>query len=117
MYNKNKAAKSTIVVNESQEGETIEMKIERITVNKEPIKDGAPITYTERREGVKPEFNIKTDRFEMAIEAADKIKKTTTARRKKIMEEYNEKQKKATESNEKNEQSADSSGTSEPTNK
>jgi predicted RNA-binding protein with PIN domain len=68
-------------VHNTQEGETIEEKIERIVNNKEPIKDGAPLIYTERKEGIRPSTNIRTDRFEVAIEAADKIARSYMARR------------------------------------
>ena len=40
---------------ETFEAETIEEKINRIVNNKEPITDGAPIIYTERKEGVLPD--------------------------------------------------------------
>ena len=39
-------------------GENIEVKVRRITENNEPISDGAPITYTEKKDGVRPEFDI-----------------------------------------------------------
>lgn len=81
MYNKNKPQKTTIKRNTSYEGETIEKKINRIVNNKEPIKDGAPLIYTERKEGVKPEYDIRTDRFEKAIDAMDYIAKTHIAKR------------------------------------
>lgn len=71
----------SIVLNQSKEGETIEQKIERIVNNKEPIKDGAPIIWTPRKEGVRASTNIRTDRFEIAIEAADKIAKSYKAKR------------------------------------
>jgi len=70
-----------IIVNQSKEGETIETKVERIVNNKEPIKDGAPIIYTPRKEGVRASTNIRTDRFEVALEATDKIAKSYKARR------------------------------------
>ena len=73
--------KTSIKVNNSYEGETIEQKINRITNNKEPIKDGAPLVYTDRSEGVKPGYNIRTDRFEVAIDAMDYVGKTNKARR------------------------------------
>ena len=63
MYNKNKPIKTGLSVNTSFQGETIEEKIRRITNNKEPITDGAPITYTERKDGVMPEYNIRTVRL------------------------------------------------------
>ena len=37
--------------------------------------------YTERKEGVRASTNIRTDRFEIAVEAADKIAKSCQARR------------------------------------
>lgn len=70
-----------IQVNKSVEGETIETKIERIVNNKEPIKDGAPPIFTERKDGVKAAYNIRTDRFEVAIDAMDKVEKSYKARR------------------------------------
>ena len=33
----------------SYEGETIENKVQRIVLNKEPIEDGAEIIYTEKK--------------------------------------------------------------------
>ena len=45
MY-KYKVAKPTkLRINQSVEGETIEMKMRRIVDNKEPITDGAPLIY------------------------------------------------------------------------
>lgn len=81
MYKIPKFHKTSLNINNSSEGETIEMKIERITTLKEPIKDGAPQVYTERKDGVIPAYNIKTDRFEIAIEAMDKYSSSITAER------------------------------------
>ena len=67
--------------NSSYEGETIEAKIRRITNNKEPIKDGAPLIYTERKNGVMAEYNIRTDRFEIAVEGMDKVTGSHRAKR------------------------------------
>lgn len=82
MYRKLTLIKSALKINESYEGETIESKIRRITNNKEPITDGAPLIYTERKDGIQPDYNIRTDRFDIAVEAMDKITKTQIARRK-----------------------------------
>lgn len=81
MYVKTKPTRTALVVNNSSEGEMIETKIERIINNKEPIKDGAPIIYTERKEGIRASTNIRTDRWEIAIDTADKIQKSYQARR------------------------------------
>ena len=68
-------------VNESTEGQTLEMQVERMVANKEPIKDGAPLTYTERKEGVRMDTDIRTDRWEVAVDAMSKIQKSYSARR------------------------------------
>lgn len=68
-------------VNETAEGETIEQQIERMMQNKEPITSTEALIYTERSEGVRPEMNIRTDRFEIAIEATEKIQRSYSARR------------------------------------
>lgn len=73
--------KGTIKKRVVTEGETIEEKVERIVSNKEPIKDGAPLIYTERKEGVGASYNIRTDRFEVAIEATDRIERSYKAKR------------------------------------
>jgi CRISPR/Cas system-associated protein Cas7 (RAMP superfamily) len=72
---------TSLSVNNYIEGETIEEKIRRITETKEPISDGAEIIYTPRKDGVKPEYDIRTDRFDVAIDAMDKVSKTRIARR------------------------------------
>lgn len=81
MYRKQKITKTSITRNESLEGETIEQKIERIVNNREPITDGAPLVYSERQEGVIPAYNIRTDRFEIAVEAMDKVTMSKLAKR------------------------------------
>ena len=73
--------KTSIKVNNSYKGETIEQKINRIVNNKEPIKDGAPIVYTERKDGVKPKYDIRTDRWEIAVEGMDHVSKAHLAKR------------------------------------
>lgn len=81
MYKQKSYSKSDLNINQSLEGETIEMKVERVTQNNEPIKDGAPLIYTDRKDGVQAGYNIKTDRFEIAVDAMDKITKTKIAQR------------------------------------
>lgn len=52
-----------------------EVKLRKI-INGESndMEDGVfPTIYTEKKDGVKPEFDIRTDRFEVAIDAIDKI--------------------------------------------
>lgn len=91
MYPKAKYRRTSIDRNEGFEGESIEQKMERIVNNKEPIEDGSPIIYTDRAEGVRPETNIRTDRFDNALDAKDKIDADAYAKREERIREYNEK--------------------------
>ena len=81
MYKYRKANKSSLKSVECVEGEPIELKIERIVSNKEPISDGAPEIFTERKEGVKSAYNIRTDRWEIATEAMSKVEGSIQAKR------------------------------------
>lgn len=62
-------------------GESIEQKMRRITETKEPIDAISPMIYTERKDGVVAAYDIRTDRFEIAQEAMDKIHKSAFAKR------------------------------------
>ncbi|MEY4834382.1 MAG: hypothetical protein RI980_497 [Bacteroidota bacterium] len=79
MYKKNNYSNTGFNINQSLEGETIEQKIERVTQNKEPIKDGAPLIYTDKKDGVQAGYNIKTDRFEVAVDAMDRVTRSKIA--------------------------------------
>lgn len=81
MYFKQRKPKESMTGVALFEGETIEKKIQRIVNNKEPITDGAPIIYTERKDGVQPQYDIRSDRFDIAIEAMDKVDKAYKAKR------------------------------------
>lgn len=67
---------------EYQEGESIENKVRRITENNEPITDGAPIIYTNRKDGVLPAYNIRTDRWDVAQAAMDAVNQANLAKSK-----------------------------------
>lgn len=81
MYRPVKYARSVLPSVEKFEGETIEMKMQRILDSGEPITDGAPEIYTERKDGVIAAYNIRTDRFEIAAEAMDKVSASIAASR------------------------------------
>lgn len=80
-YKKRRPERTSFQVNESYEGETIEQKVDRIMNNKEPITDGVDVIYTNREDGVKPDYDIRTDRWEHAVDAMDKVSKTHMAKR------------------------------------
>ena len=73
--------KTRLERNTSTEGELIEQKIDIIMTLNEPITDGAPIIYTERKHGVLPEYNIRTDRWDIALDAIDKMEMARKARK------------------------------------
>jgi hypothetical protein len=73
--------RTMIELNDSIEGETIEQKVMRIVENNEPIEDGAPIIFTARKDGVLPAYDVRTDRFEIAIEGMDYVARSNFARR------------------------------------
>lgn len=81
MYKNNVFTKSSIEGTSLRSGEPIENKMRRVMSNKEPITDGAPIIYTERKDGVLPGYNIRTDRFDAAIDAMDLVSKSHLAKR------------------------------------
>lgn len=81
MYRKNTVHRTSLRVNTSVEGETIEQKVERIVNNKEPITDGAPLLYSERSEGVVAGYDIRTDRWEIAADAMDAVSRDKQAKR------------------------------------
>lgn len=80
MYKIPKISNGSLKIYNTVEGERIETKIERITTNQEPIKDGAPIIYTERKNGVEAAYNIRTDKWEIACEAMDVVTKQKIAK-------------------------------------
>lgn len=66
-----------IIKIDTYEGELIEDKVRRLTENKEPIKDSAPLVYTKKADGVLPQYNIRTDKWDLVqskMEAANKQK-------------------------------------------
>ena len=81
MYTTPRFTQTTLLVNQSTEGEMLETKLERMLTNKEKITGGAPKIFTERKKGVIASTNIRSDRFEIALEASEKIEKSYKARR------------------------------------
>lgn len=73
--------KSSLQSVEKLEGEPIEHKVERILNNGEPITDGAPEIFTDRKDGVLSAYNIRTDRWEIATDAMDKVQGSIQAKR------------------------------------
>ena len=56
-------------------------EVARLVNEKSPITDGAPIIYTDREQGVLPDYNVRTDRWEIAENAMDKVNAAKFAKR------------------------------------
>ena len=67
--------------NLAYQAEPREVKLKKITSGEaSKMEDGVfPTIYTEKKDGVQPEFDIRTDRFEIAIEAIDKINQSAAS--------------------------------------
>lgn len=72
--------KTQIVVIPTEEGESIEEMLRRLTANKEPVPQDVPPMYTPMKDGVIAETDIRHDRFDTAYEATDKFAGSDTAR-------------------------------------
>lgn len=66
---------------QSYEAESLERKIESLTTANSQIEETAPLIYQEEQVGIMPAYDIRTDRFETAQEAMDKVTKSIVAKR------------------------------------
>lgn len=54
-------------------GETLIKKCQRILDEGEPLTDGAPMIYTPKQAGVRPEYNVRADKWDLAMNAMDRV--------------------------------------------
>lgn len=59
-----------------EQGKSIEEEIRQATASKSPIESIAPEIYTPLKDGVLPQYDIRTDRQEIALEATEKMNKS-----------------------------------------
>ena len=81
MYKVKKTRRSTIRSVDRVEGERLIDKVARMMKAQEPITDGAPQIYTEKKDGVISAYNIRADRFDIAVEMMDTIHRGEVANR------------------------------------
>lgn len=81
MYKPNQWQRTSLKVCKQTEGETIEVKMERMMQQGADINDVTEQIFTERKDGVLPETDIRADRWEVAIEATDLQAKGHLAKR------------------------------------
>ncbi|QCS36883.1 hypothetical protein [Tortoise microvirus 19] len=73
--------KSKIKRNETSEGKSIERMLSDKAEGELIELGGKALLYTERKDGVVPITNIRSDRMELAMEALDTVERTRIARR------------------------------------
>jgi hypothetical protein len=73
MYKKPKYKRGSIKAPSQIEGEFLETKIERMIKNGEEIGEEVNLIYTEKKDGVVAAYNPKADRFDIALDAVDKV--------------------------------------------
>lgn len=67
--------------NDIYEGQSLEREIEIAETTKQPIETSAPQIFTPRKDGVQPQYNIRADRWEIALNAMDKVSGSYRAKR------------------------------------
>lgn len=81
-YKTPKYTQSSITRNTAKQGESIETKIERLIENGAETNDPkVPLIYTDRRDGIIPAYDPKSSRFDLALEANDKVTASELFRR------------------------------------
>lgn len=83
MYKKPIYENTTLKVNESVIGEPLEHKLERVVNNGEGVEDGSPSIYTERSQGVLSGYDIRADKWDIALDAMNGIHKLDLETRQK----------------------------------
>lgn len=88
MYRVQPRTKTTINRSEIKAGETIEQKVARMKDNGEDSNEvTTKLIYTDYKEGVKPEYDIRTDKWDIAMTEKDKVHRNQTAKIKGAMDE------------------------------
>lgn len=76
----------TIKGQQTYTAESLEKKLQRVMSNNEAIKDSAPLIYTDRKDGVLPDYDMRTDKYEYLVDGFDKAAKSKRAKRDGIAE-------------------------------
>ena len=83
--------KSALRNNSTYVAEPIEKIIQRRLANKEPLDDKVNLLYYDISEGVKAGYDVRTDRFDLALDGVGAIQKSETAKTQSMTKEVNTK--------------------------
>ena len=61
-------------------GQSIEDRCKKLVETGEPIKDTTPSIYTPKEKGVMPQYDIRTDKWDIAQNAMDRVNKERIAK-------------------------------------
>lgn len=70
------------VRNVLRDGQSLEEFLRKAQAGKEPIQATAKLTYNDRKDGVLPQHDIRTDRFDQALQQTDKLHMSRAAQQK-----------------------------------
>ena len=65
---------------EAYEGWTIEERCRAMVETGEPIRDTSPLIYTPKEKGVRPEYNVRADKWDIAQEAMSAVNREKIAK-------------------------------------
>jgi len=65
---------------EDYQGQSIEERCKKLVETGEPIKDNSPLIYTPKEKGVMPQYDVRTDKWEIAQNAMDRVNKERIAK-------------------------------------
>lgn len=65
---------------ESYEGQSIEDRCKKLVETGEPIKDTSPLIYTPKEKGVMPQYDVRADKWDIALNAMDRVNKERIAK-------------------------------------
>lgn len=86
MYRKIEYKNSGLSGVQLYQAKSIEREMEEIITQKKPIENAAPLMYTEKKDGVIEDFDIRTDKWEAMQRAATYVNEQKREYRKAEME-------------------------------
>lgn len=81
VYNSRQREKTRVTGRTPYEGESLEVKINRMLEDNEPITEISETYYGSREDGVIPSTNIRSDRWDAAVDAMDAANRSKVAKR------------------------------------
>lgn len=81
MRTKNNYPKTQLRGGNTFEGESIEEQVRKMIAEHEPIESSSPIIFTPPKDGVLPQYDIRTDRWQIAQDTMDKVTASKIAKR------------------------------------